>query len=480
MQDQNMSTSSLPFRVLAFLLLLILLLPVLVRDGMFMDGIQYACVSKNLATGKSSFWEPYLGPTWNKNDNPAFLEHPPLVYGIQAIFFKILGESGLTERIYSLTMALVSGLLLAMTWRLVHRNNRLAALDWFPVMLWIMIPVVFWSYQNNLQENTMSVFTLLAIFFILKSSLSVGYITLLHAIIAGIALFCATLSKGLPGLFPLAAPLLLWISTRKIGFKRAVWQTMILLGVVLLAYWIVLRNPQAYQNMKFWLIQRVFNRMEHDPTTTYRLDSLWRTFTELLPSMAVAFVIILLTRKDSRRHQYPTDRYPWFFALLGLSATLPLMFSMVQKGFYLVPAFPYFALALALLSAPYAYILQSRILGRSRTRLILITVNMVMLTGLLITTLHGFGKPHRENESLHDVYQLGTVIPRQSTIRTDEPSYHDWAFQLYLLRYFDISFNPADTGNIYYLRSSPLNPDIPGYKQVMLPMKQHYLYRKTR
>ena len=33
-----------------------LVLPVLIMDGMFMDGVLYACVSKNLANGFGSMW----------------------------------------------------------------------------------------------------------------------------------------------------------------------------------------------------------------------------------------------------------------------------------------------------------------------------------------------------------------------------------------------------------------------------------------
>lgn len=475
MQEQGKSVISNPFRTLTFLMIMLLLLPVLMRDGMFMDGIQYACVSKNLAIGKSTFWEPYLGPTWNKNGNPSFLEHPPLVYGIQAGFFKILGNSRFTERVYCLTMALLSGLLLALTWRLIQKRS----LDWFPVLLWFLIPVVFWSYQNNLQENTMGVFTLGAIYFVLKSAITSGYHRILFAFLAGCAVFCASLSKGIPGLFPLAAPLLLWISTRKIRFLPAFMISILILSVVILMYITVLQDPKAYQNMKFWLLNRVFSRMDHDPTTSYRLDSLWRAFTELLPSIALALIVVLSTRKEKKKEDTVNQSYRWFFLLVGLSATLPLMLSMVQKGFYLVPAFPFFALAIALVAAPSADVLQTRILQSMRSRKILISTNFIILIGTLVLTISRINEPHREENTLHDVYQLGTLIPGESTIRTDEATYDDWAFQLYLLRYFDISFNPSDTANAYYLRAVPKDISLEGYQVVDLPLRQHILYKKA-
>src|SRR5688572_2071285 len=91
-----------PFSVFTLVIMLVLVLPVLLQDGMFMDGVQYACVSRNLANGDGTFWFPWLHDSWVKADSPYFMEHPPLVYGIQSIFFRVLGDTMYTERIYSL------------------------------------------------------------------------------------------------------------------------------------------------------------------------------------------------------------------------------------------------------------------------------------------------------------------------------------------------------------------------------------------
>jgi hypothetical protein len=67
----------------------VLMLPNFLRQGMFVDGLMYATISNNLAQGIGSFWSPQLSQTVF----PAFHEHPPLVFGIESIFFRVLGDA---------------------------------------------------------------------------------------------------------------------------------------------------------------------------------------------------------------------------------------------------------------------------------------------------------------------------------------------------------------------------------------------------
>lgn len=40
-----------------------LLIPVLIQDGMFLDGVTYSAISKNLANGFGSYFEPHYSKT---------------------------------------------------------------------------------------------------------------------------------------------------------------------------------------------------------------------------------------------------------------------------------------------------------------------------------------------------------------------------------------------------------------------------------
>ena len=76
-----MQIKQLPFYLIAISIILGLTLPVIIQDGMFMDGMLYTCVSKNLANGIGSFWFPVFSK-FGFGGLTTFHEHPPLIFGI--------------------------------------------------------------------------------------------------------------------------------------------------------------------------------------------------------------------------------------------------------------------------------------------------------------------------------------------------------------------------------------------------------------
>lgn len=46
---------------------------------MFVDGVTYAAIARNLAQGNGSFWSPFYTATLY----PQFFEHPPLGFALQ-------------------------------------------------------------------------------------------------------------------------------------------------------------------------------------------------------------------------------------------------------------------------------------------------------------------------------------------------------------------------------------------------------------
>src|SRR5215217_4869105 len=81
---------------------------------LFVDGLAYAAISRNMALGLGSFWEPYFADSfWLPYNRCAFFcEHPPLMFGMESLLFRILGESLAVENIYNLLVLLASILLI--------------------------------------------------------------------------------------------------------------------------------------------------------------------------------------------------------------------------------------------------------------------------------------------------------------------------------------------------------------------------------
>ena len=161
-----------PFWLLTFTLLIGLTLPTLIKDGMFMDAVLYTSVSHNLSMGIGSFWFPQFS-LHNIAGLSSFHEQPPLVFGIQAIFFKLFGDSLYVERFYTFLTMCITALLINMLWKEIYRKNEaMRKFGWLPIILWITIPICFWSYSNNMHENTMGIFTLCAVLLIFKAAIS--------------------------------------------------------------------------------------------------------------------------------------------------------------------------------------------------------------------------------------------------------------------------------------------------------------------
>lgn len=194
--------NELPFWLFSFSILIVLTVPKLIQDGMFLDGMLYTCVSHNLANGLGTFWEPFFSPSYYNAGSPAFHEHPPLVFGIQSMFFRILGDSMYVERLYIFLTMCITAWLIHLLWKEIFSGqDRIRSISWLPVIFWIIIPTSFWAYSNNMMENTMSLFDISAVLFIYRSLNSEkdrpGLL-----LIAGFFIFLATFSKGVPGFFP--------------------------------------------------------------------------------------------------------------------------------------------------------------------------------------------------------------------------------------------------------------------------------------
>ena len=185
-----MNNTSKVFWLFTITVFIGLLIPILVQQGMFLDGVTYSAISNNLANGLGSNWSPH----YTKTLYPEFNEHPPLVFIIQSVFFKLLGDSYLTERIYTFLTALLTMYGIVLCFRLFIKEINIKNTEWLLVFLWITIPLVMWSYRNNLLENTMGIFTLFSFYFIIRS---IQEHKLLYLLIGSILIIFSLFQKAL-------------------------------------------------------------------------------------------------------------------------------------------------------------------------------------------------------------------------------------------------------------------------------------------
>ncbi len=434
-----------PFIVLTMAVVVWLLCINLFQDGMFIDGIQYAAVARNLARGVGTFWNPVLAQNSVAGLN-SFHEHPPLVFLIQSVFFKIFGLNNIyPERIYCLFMFLLTAGLIALIWRKLFEGQKTNQLWWLPVLMWAIMPIVFWAYTNDIQENTMGVFTTAAVYFFLCAASTGRLFTSPNFYLGCISVLLAGFCKGVPGLFPAGFFFIYWLTVRKINFGKAVAATMGAVAVLAIIVWLVLQNSSANEALHTWFFGRMLKRISDDHTENNHFYILIGLFTEQIPPLIMMVVALLIYKTQKLSNNINRGNFA-LFLLLGFSASLPLMLTLVQRNFYFIPALPMFAIAWALLIADGLNYRLDYLYQRPGLQTGLTRFAFIALIAGIVTTIVLAGRVKRDKEMLHDVYTIQKLVPRNSFVGvTPDVMWMDWSFRCYMMRYDEISFSDKDT-----------------------------------
>lgn len=468
-----------PFQALTTAVILVLVFPAFFQHGMFMDGTQYAVVARNMAEGKGTFWFPFLSASWEKHGQNCFLEHPPLAYWLQSWFFRIFNSSIYSERLYALVTFLLSAQFIRMIWRLMFKGNELRYFSWLPVLLWAVIPTVYWSYNNNMLENTVSVFVLAAVFFAILSFQNKKN-ALLYLWLSGSCVFLAILTKGITGLFPLVVVFIYSWKFRSFSFFETVKKTLAITLVPTLLFTALLYfSDEAYKSLMFYFKERLVFRVNH----TAQVESRWLVLWWLISDLIVPAGLILLFYLFGKWRQLVKSanlfsKHVLFFAFVGLAGTLPLLLTFVQRAVYYAPALPYFALSLSFLILP--------VIQKWNEKPDIATIryglmfSWLLVAGAAIYPAMQFGKTSRDEEVLKEVHVLGKELKKDAVVGVPYSIYDNWDFQFYLLRYYSITLNPYPGMYQYKMLESSRNIDDAAYSEMKEIALSNYKIYKLR
>lgn len=472
------SKRSVPFWLFTFFVIIILVVSQLVQDGMFMDGLLYTVVGKNLADGLGSFWNPHV----SKTIMYSFHEQPPLYFGLLALFYKIFGNSMYVERLFCFVFFSGTAIYIHKIWKKIYSSDsNVAEISWLPVIFWVTIPICFWAYTNHVEETVMAFFALAAVYHIFIA-LHLDEYVIWNLIVAGIFIFLSSLTKGAQGLFPIIGAAAYWIVSKKIPFRKIIIYSFILIAVPAIIYILLLINdPKVYNSYHIYFnirYVRAFNGAES--TTDNRFEIIGRLFMELLPIILFSILILFFTRKHKKADETEKMQYGitfWIF-LIGLSGSLPLMVTLAQRSFYLVTSLPYFAIGIAMLLAPRLTLLISKIKIKSKGFIIFKIVAIVLLMASIIFTGSRLGKSKRDNNVISDIYEMGTIIPHGDIVSFPSDMSGEWGIRYYLLRYFYISLDIKNKNHHYFIiwKKFPVNLIPKEYALYPLSTKELDLY----
>jgi len=461
---------------------LIILAPSLFAEGMFMDGLIYASISRNLANGVGTFWDLHFTETLA----PHFQGHPPLVIGIQSLFFRVLGDHFYVERLYSLLVAFLNGFLIflitnksfSLNKNLISNEelNSIKKYSWVSLAFWITIPRVAWSYSNNILENTMLTFLLISAFLII---ISFGKNRFLMLILAGFSLFLALMSKGFVALFIWGVVPFYWIAIRQIKFKRAFLDTIIVIVFTILPLIILLiSSPKAYQTLSAYIDVQIVSSLSITDSNKNRFEIIFRLFSELLPILIILILglLFLIIKKESINPFLKYKKEAIFFILIGLSASLPIAISLKQRDFYLTTSFPFFAIGFALLIIPF---LQEKTQDLKFLSNKIIKISIIGLFFVSIfANMYFWGKIERDKNKIEDVKKVCEIVPKNTTINICKQTYSDWSLHGYFARFSNISISDKGEKKFLLLEKNCKDRSVDNYKKLNIELNNYFLFEK--
>ena len=433
-------SNNIPFWLLLIGLFLILVSKSLLTEGMFLDGVTYACISRNMACGLGSFWNP----SYTQTIGHVFHSHPPLAFGLEALFFKVLGDHWWVEKLYSVLAFLFTGLLIALIWKRTTNNLRWA---WLPLLFWMVMPLVTWCATNNMLENTMSVFVLLSVYLMI-----VGY-QRNHKIwlfLSAFTLLLAFLSKGFTGLFPLVFPILYCAFDQKRKWIQGPIDSLLLLvAVAVFAGIMFLVCPGSFGYIKDYIRLQVIGGGLYEATASSRFYIVFTLLQQLLIPYVIAMALVICkarSKVNSKVFEFPPDK-GWFysFLILGLLGVLPIMVSVKQRDFYMLAALPFFALACGHITLSMLTLWLPKMTPTVR-RWMTLGASCILLLGLVLNLIH-IGKYGRDEALIEEVKQKIAESEGNNVIEISQEEYTQWAKHAYFMRYGKISLSPTQQLN---------------------------------
>ncbi len=469
-QNQNI-IKTLPFYLIAIGYFLIRISPDFLSNGLFLDGLIYSTVSKNLSEGIGTFWNPYFTATCLSE----FHEHPPLALGIQSIFFSLFGENRHIEKIYSFLTYVTVAFIILKIWRdSGHKNG------WIPLFLWFIIPEVSWACPNNLLENTLSIFTTLSVLFYMNSRRGEKYLFLF---LSGLMLSLGFLTKGFVALFPWSIPFVFWLMLRKMTFKNMVSESLIMVFSTLVPLVFLMFLPEASSSLHKYIDKQVIGSIKDSVTVESRFYIVGRLVSELIPAIIIVLIVLIYgyRRKNQIRIKSDSFRYGIAFIVVGLTGVLPIMISQKQSGFYILPSLPFFAIGLAALINGQSEQLIGKIKSGTRSYKAFLWASCLFFLIGLFSILYFNNKFSRDEIKLKDTYAIISAIPAGSVISIMPEMHDDWSLHGYYARFKGISLDPdPNTRRDYFVIKNELLTDsaqIRDYKRVDIRTSEYQLFK---
>jgi hypothetical protein len=246
---------------------------------------------------------------------------------------------------------------------------------------------------------------------------------------------------------------------------------------------IIILFPEARLGLHKYIDNQVIDSIRHTVTVNSRFDILKRLLFELIPVSLLS--MLLLTW--ARIRKFPVIllkenvKKVLVFVILGLTGVLPVMISMKQSGFYIIPTYPYFAIGASILVYPAVDSLYLKLNFRSKSFLIYKWAAIGFFFSGIVMSIYFSDHFSRDSRLIKETYTILPCIPMGSIININPDMYSDWSLHAYFARFGNISLDPdLNTKRDYLLIKSEFYSDTLGsnYSIVKLNTVDFKLFKR--
>lgn len=429
MNPKHSSVALLPWLLAA--LASILFLPNLFQHGGFMDGLYYGNTAMNLAEARGTLWKPALTETFESYMKGQL----PFGFWVESILYRLTQGAFYTDRLYGLIWWGITA------WAMHRLVRKLSGSfhAWLTIILFSITPVVFWTYGNNLLEIPLTGWATLSVlvYVDLENRISTLFRLFLTAFFIVLALF----SKTLTGVFPLAFPL--WFALYRSGvggLKEGVLHSVVLVLLVgtFVGALFLFEAPKTFLT-DYLSVQLGPSLSGRDAQSGHTL--ILRKLAQELP-VSLGFCVLGMLF-GWLRWEGKSRRLFWLGLATALSASLPVMVSPKQSGFYILAAYPWFGLA-------FASLFSEGDLRPIALRLLRWTCVGVFMLGVAFCWYRA-GDYCRDRETISAVKVLEQEIGHGQIVGFDNCQHQEYSAINYLYRYGRISVLLNDNRPRYWL-----------------------------
>ncbi len=440
---------------------------------MFMDGLFYTTIARNISVGDCTVWDLKFTNTFYSN----FHEHPPLAMWLESVYFDVFGTSWVVDKFYSVSTYFFTAFFIHKIWKTIYPTSQLS---WVAILFWLFTPVVFWAVGNNLLENTMSIFLIISVYYSLKTVLTNKWY---YSIISGFFIALGFLTKGFVAFFPLSFFFIYFLIFKDFKIKLMIRNSiLIIIGTLLPLVLLFSFNHTAYLSIKSYFDIQVVNSLNNIVTVDSRFFIVKRLLSELLVIFFLIVVLYFITSKAKINLSKNSFERKWFlfFTLFGLTGVLPIIVTLKQSGFYILPVYPLFSIAFVSLFNKRLTFFHDKIVSSLITRYVSIVVFLCGFTMVLFS----FSSYGNDSEIVKDIEIISKYVKKGEIIDSPTTMSDDFSIHAYLYRMNFISLrSDSEVKNNFYiinLEQDPINKIPNGYKLIPLKTEVLKLYKKVK